>query len=224
MFKKGQRFRGKNHHKDFHWHFFEHESIIAEGESLKKIGILGGTFNPPHIGHLWIAEEVRIRNQLDEIWFIPTRTPPHKDTSILDAAHRLGMLRLAVRDNPHFHVNALELEREGKSYTFDTVKELTASYPDDDLYFIIGGDMVEYLPKWHRVDELVKMIRFVGVSRPGYTLETPYPVDCLEIHPLDISSTFIRNRLGDGELIRYLLPDDVMNYIKENQIYGYREP
>ncbi|WP_152656315.1 nicotinate-nucleotide adenylyltransferase [Oceanobacillus sp. CFH 90083] len=191
---------------------------------MKKIGILGGTFNPPHIGHLWIAEEVRIRRQLDEIWFIPTWTPPHKETVILDASHRLKMLQLAVKGNPYFHVNALELEREGTSYTYDTVKELTVKYPEAVLHFIIGGDMVAYLPKWNRVDDLVNMIHFIGVSRPGYTLDTPYPVDRLEIHPLDVSSTFIRNRLEDGETVRYLLPDAVMNYIKENQIYGYREP
>ncbi|GIO22060.1 nicotinate-nucleotide adenylyltransferase [Oceanobacillus sp. J11TS1] len=190
---------------------------------MKKIGILGGTFNPPHIGHLWIAEEVRIRKQLDEIWFVPTRTPPHKETAVLDAAHRLEMLRLAIQGNPHFHINALELEREGKSYTYDTVKELTAKYHEDAFSFIIGSDMVEYLPKWYRVDELVKMVRFIGVSRPGSELQTTYPIDCLEIHPLDISSTFIRNRLGDGEFVRYLLPSAVMNYIKENRIYGYRE-
>lgn len=191
---------------------------------MKKIGILGGTFNPPHIGHLWIAEEVRVRKQLDEIWFIPTRTPPHKKTSVLDASHRLGMLKLAVKGNPYFQVNALELERNGKSYTYDTIKELTMNYPEVDFSFIIGGDMVEYLPKWYLVEELMEMVHFIGVTRPGYTLETPYPVDRLEIHPLDISSTFIRNRLKEGELVRYLLPDDVMNYIKENQIYGYRDP
>ncbi|WP_080874674.1 nicotinate-nucleotide adenylyltransferase [Oceanobacillus timonensis] len=190
---------------------------------MKKIGILGGTFNPPHIGHLWIAEEVRIRKQLDEIWFIPTSTPPHKETEVLDAAHRLEMLRLAIQDNPHFQVNALELEREGKSYTYDTVQELTTNYSEVDFRFIIGGDMVAYLPKWNRINELVQMIHFIGVSRPGYTLETPYAVERLEIHPLDISSTFIRNRLEEGEKVRYLLPDDVMNYIKENRIYGYRE-
>ncbi|MFD1066316.1 nicotinate-nucleotide adenylyltransferase [Oceanobacillus locisalsi] len=190
---------------------------------MKKIGILGGTFNPPHIGHLWIAEEVRIRKQLDEIWFIPTSTPPHKETEVLDAAHRLEMLRLAIQDNPHFQVNALELEREGKSYTYDTVKELTMNYAEVDFSFIIGGDMVAYLPKWNRIDELMNMIHFIGVSRPGYRLETPYSVECLEIHPLDISSTFIRTRLEEGEKVRYLLPDDVMNYIKENRIYGYRE-
>ncbi|MGX8791621.1 nicotinate-nucleotide adenylyltransferase [Oceanobacillus sp. M60] len=189
---------------------------------MKKIGILGGTFNPPHIGHLWIAEEVRIRKQLDEIWFIPTRTPPHKDTVVLDASHRLRMLHLAIKDNPYFQVNALELEREGKSYTYDTIKELTADFPEADFSFIIGGDMVDYLPKWNRVEELVHMVRFIGVSRPGYILDTPYPVERLEIHPLDISSTFIRNRLEKGERVRYLLPDGVMNYIKENQIYEYR--
>lgn len=196
---------------------------ILEGDSLKKIGILGGTFNPPHIGHLWIAEEVRVRKQLDEIWFIPTSTPPHKETEILDAAHRLEMLRLAVKDNPSFYVNALELEREGKSYTYDTVEELKLAHPEAAFYFIIGGDMVEYLPNWHRIDELVKMVRFIGVTRTGYGLQTEYPIDRLEIHPLDISSTFIRNRLADGGLVRYLLPDPVMNYIKENRIYGYRE-
>lgn len=189
---------------------------------MKQIGILGGTFNPPHIGHLWIAEEARIRQQLDEVWFIPTRTPPHKETEVLNAVHRVQMLQLAIQDNPYFRLNTMELDREGKSYTFDTIKILTDKHPDISFSFIVGGDMVEYLPNWYRIDELMEMISFIGVTRPGYSLETTYPVTSIETQPLDISSTFLRNRLKAGQEIRYLLPSSVMDYIKENRIYEFR--
>src|SRR5690625_4105945 len=110
--------------------------------SMKKIGILGGTFDPPHIGHLIIAEEVRLALELEEVWFIPTATPPHKDEARTDSGHRIKMTKLAIADNPYFKINTIETERTGKSYTIETIRELKAQYLDYDFHFIIGADMV----------------------------------------------------------------------------------
>ncbi|BAC13941.1 nicotinate-nucleotide adenylyltransferase [Oceanobacillus iheyensis HTE831] len=188
---------------------------------MREIGILGGTFDPPHLGHLLIAEEVRRAKELDEIWFIPTNTPPHKEDTTTSADHRTSMIQLAIDSHPSFKLNDMELKREGKSYTYDTIQELTDLYPSHTFYFIIGGDMVEFLPKWHRIDELLEMITFIGVSRPGYSLQTSYPVDFVDIPTIQLSSTILRERLQNREWIRYLLPDSVMQYVREHQLYGF---
>src|SRR4051794_6519919 len=106
---------------------------------MRRIGVLGGTFDPPHIGHLIIAEEVRIALDLEEVWFIPTFTPPHKDGTKTKASQRIEMTKLAIESNPHFKVNSIEIERSGKSYTIDTIRELKRENPDSDFYFIIGA-------------------------------------------------------------------------------------
>lgn len=188
-----------------------------------NIGILGGTFDPPHIGHLLIAEEVRVSLKLDEVWFIPTYTPPHKASAQSDSKDRVNMLELATESNPYFRVNTIELERHGKSYTFDTMKILRANYPEHYFYFIIGADMVEYLPNWHRIDELVELVQFVGVKRKGYQLKTEYPVLTLDIPMIDVSSSMLRKRLKDHKTIRYFVPDEVYNYMKENRLYERRK-
>ncbi|WP_053219101.1 nicotinate-nucleotide adenylyltransferase [Virgibacillus senegalensis] len=187
---------------------------------MKKIGLLGGTFDPPHLGHLLIAEEVYQALQLDQVWFVPSNLPPHKQHSGTKAVDRLEMVEAAIEDNPHFRVEPIELEREGKSYTVDTVQLLQEREPDTFFYFIIGADMVEYLPKWHRIDELAQMVHFVGVKRTDYQLETPYPVEEVEIPGIDVSSTMIRERLAEKQPAKYLVPDKVMNKIKEHSLYG----
>ncbi|MFS0751375.1 nicotinate-nucleotide adenylyltransferase [Oceanobacillus sp. 1P07AA] len=189
---------------------------------MRKIGILGGTFDPPHIGHLLIAEEVRRAKQLDEIWFIPTNTPPHKEETTTSAEHRTSMLQLVIRSHPSFKLNKIELQREGKSYTYDTIRELKKTFPSIEFYFIIGGDMVEFLPKWYRINELLDIVTFVGVERPGYSLETTYPVHFVDIPTIHLSSTMLRERLQQKEWVRYLLPDSVMQYVKEHHLYGFR--
>src|SRR5690625_4586590 len=139
---------------------------------MSRIGIFGGTFDPPHIGHLIMAEEVRYALTLDEIWFIPTNIPPHKQKASSTSKHRLAMLEMAIRSNQHFIVNPIEVENENVSYTIDTMTILRKNHPDAEFYFIIGADMVEYLPYWKQVDELFKMVTFVGVQRTNYTLST----------------------------------------------------
>ena len=187
----------------------------------KKVGVLGGTFDPPHIGHLIIANEVLNQLQLDEITFMPNQEPPHKvRASGTSGEDRLRMLELSIANHPAFSVEKIELEREGLSYTFDTMKLLQERNPDYEYHFIIGADMVEYLPNWHQIDDLVKLIRFVGVNRPNYRVESNYPLIHVEMPQIDISSSMIRNRISSGQTTRYWLPENVMTYIKEHRLYG----
>ncbi|MFD1850213.1 nicotinate-nucleotide adenylyltransferase [Oceanobacillus bengalensis] len=190
---------------------------------MKRIGILGGTFDPPHLGHLLIAEEVRVSLGLEEIWFIPTYTPPHKDYSKTSAQHRLKMLDIATSSNDYFKVNTIEIERSGKSYTLDTMKELRKNFPENQFYFIIGADMVEYLPHWYKIEELVELVQFVGVKRAGYGLETDYPITEVDIPMIDISSSMLRNRLRNDKPTKYIVPEEVILYIREKGLYEKRE-
>ncbi|OIJ22101.1 nicotinic acid mononucleotide adenylyltransferase [Anaerobacillus alkalidiazotrophicus] len=190
---------------------------------MKRIGIIGGTFDPPHFGHLLIAEQALEECELDEVWFMPTRIPPHKQGSNLCTdEERIEMVERAIESNPSFRLMLVEFERQGPSYTIDTIKELRSRYKDHSFYFIIGGDMIEYLPKWKDIDELLLMVTFVGVKRPGHPCKSIYSNDVilLEAPQLEISSTEIRERLFNGRSVRYLLPDSVICYIKEQGIYG----
>lgn len=181
---------------------------------MKRIGLFGGTFDPPHIGHFMIAEEVQHQFNLDEIWFIPTYEPPHKATAYFTQNDRLEMLQRTVCNQPGFVVEAMELNRKGKSYTIDTVKEIVEKYPDDTFYFIIGGDMVEYLPKWEKIDELMRLITFIGVKRSHSELPTDYTIQEATVPLIDISSTYIRGQLKLGRSMKYFLPHEVYCYMK----------
>ncbi|WP_400164131.1 nicotinate-nucleotide adenylyltransferase [Brevibacillus sp. TJ4] len=188
----------------------------------KHVGIMGGTFDPIHCGHLLAAEQAREQAKLDEVWFLPTHIPPHKSRhGLTPAHHRLRMVELAVADHPAFHVCDEELRREGPSYTYDTMRLLTQKFPTHHFSFIIGGDMVNTLPEWNHYEELVRMIRFIGLARPGSRMKRENEsVTYVEMPVWDISSTLIRNRVGAGKSIRYLVPDAVARYIKENGLYG----
>ncbi|CAK6476099.1 nicotinate-nucleotide adenylyltransferase [Peribacillus castrilensis] len=187
---------------------------------MKKIGILGGTFNPPHIGHLIIANEVLDALELDEIRFMPNHVPPHKEKSeeVTDM-DRLAMLENAIAGNPSFYIEGIEIERKGTSYTYDTIKLLKELEPANEFYFIIGADMIEYLPNWHRIDELVHMVNFVGVKRPGYNENTVYPITMVKVPQMFISSSMIRRKLRTGKTVKYLIADPVVKYIKGNGLY-----
>ncbi|WP_110111411.1 nicotinate-nucleotide adenylyltransferase [Bacillus sp. CGMCC 1.16541] len=190
---------------------------------MKRIGILGGTFNPPHLGHLIIANEVFEQLKLDECWFMPSYTPPHKEVSNeIDPEHRLHMLKLAIQNHEHFSVQDIEFQRKGTSYTFDTMKAVKELYPDVHFYFIVGGDMVEYLPKWYKIEELVHLVTFVGVKRPGYELKSSYPLEFVEVIQVDISSSLIRQRVKSKRSIQYLVPNDIKQYVEENKLYESR--
>lgn len=188
---------------------------------MKKIGVLGGTFDPPHLGHLLIANEVFDAFVLDEIWFMPNQEPPHKKKSnVISDKDRLNLLKLATCGHPKFKIEPIELERKGPSYTYETMRILMEKHLDKQFYFIIGADMIEYLPKWHHIDQLVKMIHFIGVGRPSYSHHSEYPILYAKVPEIEISSSLIRSRLKEGKTIRYLVPDAVRNYIEENHLYG----
>lgn len=192
------------------------------------IGVMGGTFDPIHIGHLIAAEQARDRMALDEVWFMPAYRPPHKASApIADAAHRLNMVRLAIADAaPHFRLCLHEYEREGVSYTYNTALELAERHPQCRFSWIIGADMVRFLPQWYNIGKLVQIVSFIGLPRPGYTAaEAELPdairgaVRMADMPVLDISSTEIRSMIAAGRSIRYLVPEAVYEYIKENRLY-----
>jgi nicotinate-nucleotide adenylyltransferase len=189
-----------------------------------RVGILGGTFNPPHIAHLILAETIRTACALDQIRWIPAGTPPHKSADT-GAGHRLAMTRLAVAGNPAFTVSDLEIVRGGASYTIDTVEALQNTEPDVDFSLLIGGDSLADLLSWHRPDDLVARVPLVVYPRPGVD---PHPegsvryagrISYVDAPLIDISSQSIRHRVRQGLSIRYLVPDAVHAYILELGLY-----
>ncbi|GIO55699.1 MULTISPECIES: nicotinate-nucleotide adenylyltransferase [Paenibacillus] len=192
-----------------------------------KVGIMGGTFDPIHIGHLLAAEAARDTFGLDEVWFMPSHIPPHKEQAGATGEQRLGMVAEAIADHPCFRTLDIEIRRGGVSYTIDTVKEIRSSFDNIEFHFIIGADMVNYLPKWEGIEELVELMSFIGVGRPGSTLN----LDALpaylkgkillaDMPQVDISSTEIRERLATGHSIRYMVTDSVYDYIRRRGMYG----
>lgn len=188
-----------------------------------KAVVLGGTFNPVHYGHLFVAEEVRASFGYDAAIFVPANQPVHKDpTPVLAPSHRLAMLRLAISGNDRFILDAGEIERGGPSYSIDTVTSLIPRYGiEGKPGFVIGDDLVAGFPTWKNVEELVRIVDLIVARR---TLAGPV----LLAHPhrtvtntiLPISSSEIRRRISEGRAVRYLLPDAVASYIRENALYG----
>ncbi|MBD5807190.1 nicotinate-nucleotide adenylyltransferase [Lactobacillus sp. 0.1XD8-4] len=188
----------------------------------KRIGLYGGTFNPIHNAHLFFADQVGHALSLDRVDFLPDAKPPHVDhKSSIDPQLRLQMLQLAIADNPFLGIEQAELARGGVSYTYDTIKELLDKHPDTEYYFIIGGDMVDYLEKWYRIADLIRLPRFhfVGIHRQGAKNETKYPVIWVDVPTVDFSSTNIRQRIKNDQSIKYMVPDAVREFIEEHQLY-----
>jgi nicotinate-nucleotide adenylyltransferase len=186
-----------------------------------KIGILGGTFNPIHIGHLILAEEAREKLNLGRIIFVPTYLPPHKDNSdIAQAVDRLAMLKAAIKGNKYFSASDAERKRNGRSYTIDTLKEFKKRYPDDELYFIIGSDLLKYLDDWKDLARIIKMVKFIVATRPSFPLEKiPSYISTVAIRAVDISGFDIRKKIKENKSFRYLLPWPVFSYIKKRGLY-----
>lgn len=188
----------------------------------KRIGLYGGTFNPIHNAHLFFADQVGHALCLDRVDFLPDAKPPHVDhKDSINPKLRLQMLELAIADNPFLGIEDAELERGGISYTYDTIKYLLDKHPDVDYYFIIGGDMVDYLGKWYRINDLIRLphFHFVGVHRQGAKNETKYPVIWVDVPTVDFSSTDIRRRIQSGQSIKYMVPDAVSKFIEEHGLY-----
>ena len=197
------------------------------------IGVLGGTFDPIHNGHLVVAEEVRDQLKLSEVLFVPAGQPWLKpDSPIAAAEHRVQMVRLALAGKPYFKLSTLEIERGGPSYTVDTIAELQAQLGiGDELFFILGWDSLVELPQWKEPARLVKMCRLVAVPRPGYSvpdlkaLEAAIPglsqqVIVLDKPEIDISASAIRSRVARGLSIRHLVPEAVDRYIHQHGLYA----
>jgi len=191
----------------------------------RKKGIMGGTFDPIHYGHLVTAEEVRDFFDLDEVIFVPSARPPHKiGQTLTDPEHRYLMVVLATITNPYFRVSRVEIERPGPSYSVDTVRYFRSLWGDDtEIFFITGADAFAQISGWNNPEELLRLCTFVAASRPGYTLSLPEVfrerVRVIEVSALAISSSEIRRRVRQGESIKYLLPEAVENYIYKNGLY-----
>lgn len=202
-------------------------------QSFKKIGILGGTFNPIHCGHLIMAETIRESFDLDKVLFIPSGQPPHKSDHIIeDAESRYEMVQRAVASNRFFEASRIEIDREGFTYTIDTLKMLKKEYGSKTkLFFIIGSDVIPELKTWKEHNEVFKMCDFIVTVRPGCDDETveadfkqvkdDYEINIImtESPRIDISSSSIRERLQNGETIKYLVPENVEHYIYTKGLY-----
>ncbi|NLG84473.1 MAG: nicotinate-nucleotide adenylyltransferase [Firmicutes bacterium] len=193
---------------------------------LTAIGLLGGTFDPIHLGHLVLAETARESFGLEKVIFMPAGQPPHKQRAVAAAHHRLRMVEMAVADNPYFAVSTLEIDRPGPSYTVETVAALQRDRPEAAWYLIIGSDALAELPTWHEYRRLLELVHVLAAARPGSELVLPpvlagWSAGITLIYPpaIDISSTAIRARARRGLSLRYLVPERVASYIREKGLY-----
>ena len=199
-----------------------------------RIGLFGGTFDPPHLGHLILASEAQTQLGLNRLLWILTPEPPHKlGQAITPVEDRLAMVQLAIADNPAFELSRIELDRPGPHYTLDTIQLVAAQNPGADIVPIIGGDSLRDLPKWHEPQKLVYACHWIGVMRRPYDrsnldeLESQLPGIRSKVHYVDaplleIASREIRNRIAEGKSVRYYLPANVFDYISQHHLYQER--
>lgn len=192
----------------------------------RRIGVMGGTFDPIHNGHLVAASEVASAFKLDEVIFVPTGTPYLKQ-NVTPAEHRYLMTVIATASNPRFKVSRIDIDRAGDTFTVDTLSEMQDLYPDTDLVFISGADAISQILTWKDAEKLWSLAHFVAVSRPGHNLTIPKApegsISSLEIPALAISSTDVRRRVDSNFPVWYLVPDGVVQYIAKNELYGQHE-
>ncbi|MGX1748316.1 nicotinate-nucleotide adenylyltransferase [Glutamicibacter protophormiae] len=187
-----------------------------------RLGVMGGTFDPIHNGHLVAASEVAAEYDLDEVVFVPTGEPWQKaDRKVTDAEHRYLMTVIATASNPRFTVSRVDIDREGATYTRDTLLDLQAQRPEAELFFITGADAMSQIMSWRDIDQVWDLAHFVGVSRPGYVIADMGRdnVSQLEIPALSISSTDCRVRVAEDKPVWYLVPDGVVQYIAKYGLY-----
>ena len=190
----------------------------------QRIGVMGGTFDPIHHGHLVAASEVVSLFHLDEVVFVPTGTPWQKEDRKVSAAEdRYLMTVIATASNPQFSVSRSDIDRAGRTYTIDTLRDLRAQHPAAELFFITGADALAQIFSWRDAGELFSLAHFIGVTRPGHTLSDPgFPeggVSLVEVPALAISSTDCRQRVAKGDPVWYLVPDGVVRYIDKRALY-----
>jgi nicotinate-nucleotide adenylyltransferase len=198
-----------------------------------RIGVIGGTFDPIHLGHLIVAEEACTRLGLSQVVFVPAGLPPHKQAhEISPSEQRLDMVQAAIADNEHFGLSRVDVDRPGPCYTVDTIGLLQEAWGDDaEIYFVIGSDSLADLPSWYQPQRLLRRCTVVAVERPGYALDlnrlerhlpgAAAQIQLLRAPTLDISSTEIRERVRSGHTIRYLVPDAVIRHIYQDHLYRH---
>jgi nicotinate-nucleotide adenylyltransferase len=189
-----------------------------------RVGIMGGTFDPIHHGHLVAASEVASQFGLDEVVFVPTGEPWQKsERRVSQAEHRYLMSVIATASNPRFWVSRVDIDRAGPTYTVDTITDLAAQRPGAELYFITGADALAQILSWNRADEALRLARFVGVTRPGYVLSDAHLPDdtatLVDVPAMAISSSDVRARVASGRPVWYLVPDGVVQYINKHRLY-----
>jgi nicotinate-nucleotide adenylyltransferase len=200
-----------------------------------RLGILGGAFNPPHIGHLVCAQEAALQLGLDRLLFVPMGRAPHREIEQDPGAEaRLEMCELAVEDDERFEVSRLEVDREGPSYTSETLRALAGEGSEDELYLVLGGDQAASLPRWHEPEEVLRLATVAVVPRTGFhreaiavkiaSLKGAAGVRFFDMPRMDVSSTLVRHRVAGGKPIRHLVPDRVIGYIEDNGLYGASKP
>lgn len=197
---------------------------------MRRVGVLGGTFDPPHYGHLILGEYAADALGLEKVLFVPAADPPHKQNDDKTAvSHRLMMLSLALSDNTRFQLSRIDVDREGPHYSLDMVKIVRQEHPDADIYFVMGGDSLRDLPTWHRPAELIQLCWLAVMHRPGAQADPEMHartlpglaqrVVMIDAPLIEISSTEIIQRLRTGHSVRYLLPDAVLHYIQRHKLY-----
>nr|WP_083467121.1 nicotinate-nucleotide adenylyltransferase [Kibdelosporangium sp. MJ126-NF4]CEL21251.1 Nicotinate-nucleotide adenylyltransferase [Kibdelosporangium sp. MJ126-NF4]CTQ96181.1 Nicotinate-nucleotide adenylyltransferase (EC 2.7.7.18) [Kibdelosporangium sp. MJ126-NF4] len=192
-----------------------------------RVGIMGGTFDPVHHGHLVAASEVQARFNLDEVVFVPTGQPWQKGgREVSPAEDRYLMTVIATASNPRFSVSRVDIDRAGPTFTVDTLQDLRAARPDAELFFITGADALAQILSWQDAEKLFGLAHFIGVTRPGYTLDDHHlpdgSVSLVEVPAVAISSTACRDRVSLGEPVWYLVPDGVVQYIQKRNLYAER--
>ncbi|WP_412742586.1 nicotinate-nucleotide adenylyltransferase [Krasilnikovia sp. MM14-A1004] len=190
----------------------------------RRVGIMGGTFDPIHHGHLVAASEVADLFDLEEVVFVPTGQPYQKGGAVSDVEDRYLMTVIATASNPRFHVSRADIDRDGPTYTVDTLRDLAAVYgPETELYFITGADALARILSWKDALEMLSLARFIGVTRPGFELSAAHlPADSVtlvEVPAMSISSSDCRDRVGSGKPVWYLVPDGVVQYIAKRRLY-----
>lgn len=200
---------------------------------MTKIGIMGGTFNPIHYGHLFMAEQAYEQIGLDKVLFMPSNNPPHKDNGVIASnEHRSTMVKLAIEGNPHFELSTIEMDRKGITYTADTLRILNEENPNIEYYFIIGADSFFNLQKWREPENIFKLCTLLVFERDLVekdkmleqhrylsSIYTHIKLKFLSMPTIQISSNNIRSRINDNLTIRYYVPDNVLTYISEHRLY-----
>lgn len=200
---------------------------------MQRLGIFGGTFDPPHIGHLMLAEFARETLDAERMLFVPAADPPHKDATRSGIPHRLAMLERAIADNSHFAISLADVERPGPHYSVDMVRLIQAQYPSAELYFLIGADSLRDLPTWYHPEALIRLCRLAVLPRPGVIVsadmhEAVLPglaerMVMLETPRIDVSSTEVAARIRAGKTVRYLVPQPALDYLEAHGLYRHDE-